>query len=93
MFGTTIRAYRQGFRELPAPGEGWLRLSLSADAILCELHPVEGPIPTRSAMKSYVCWWDDPGVIQSSPFLRAVRKVNKPLVVLIDEHGKLLETN
>jgi hypothetical protein len=78
---------RTSERRLPDPAQGWLRIEKSGDNTICELCPVEGPIPTRKRGEYHVCWWEDERIVQYSPVLRAIRRVNKAFVVMIDWDG------
>ena len=88
-FGYTIRAYRLGYRELPWPARGWMRMTTEGDGCRCEFYPLGEKVRTK-AREEHVCWWDDYSIIQYSRFLRAIRRINKPFEVVLDYYGEVV---
>lgn len=88
--GIVINAYRLGYRQLP-DGDGFLRISQAENGILCELAPTDTHVPKtsrRDMEKLHYCWWETEdngrGIINCSPVLRAIKRVNKPFAVVLD---------
>jgi hypothetical protein len=60
---------------------------------LFEFAPINGPIPRHASDEYHVCWWeveDGRLMIETSPFLRAIRRVNKPFSVMLDWDGEVV---
>ena len=91
-FGEAIRAARLGWHKLPLDGqEGYLRITDTAQGWCCELHPlglVHGD--ARSSGNEYRVWWENGHgrtLIESSAYLRAIRRVKGYFSVVLDEDG------
>lgn len=94
-FGQTVRAYRLRWAKLPLVGqEGLLRMSPAFGGVLCELWPL-GNVPNEHRLEDteYYLWWlgNPSATINSSPFLRSIRRVKQPFSVVLDQNGEKAE--
>lgn len=75
-FGAVLRGARLGWHWSARHG-GFIRLSVEGTKAVVQLHP-NSLMPSRKG-GDYVCWWEDPGLLDCIPQLRRVVKVRRPI--------------
>jgi hypothetical protein len=92
-FGTAIKAYRLGFAYWPG-FQAYPRISGSGPSYAVDLAP-PGQLPSGAPGDTHAVWWEDPAkahdLIQSSPVLRSLKRVKRPLRLCLDEDGWLVQ--
>ena len=75
-FGAVLRGARLGWRWSEKHG-CFVRLSVNGDRCVVQLYP-NALMPSHKNGE-YVCWWDDPALLDQIDELKGVRKVKRPI--------------
>lgn len=90
-FGTMLRALRLGYRWVERLRR-YVRVRDADDGAGVLVDLTDGAaFPERRGALTYRAWWEDPGVLDMSPYLAALTPETAPRVgtVRLDEDGRL----
>lgn len=90
-FGTTIRAYRLGYRRIEGL-DCWAQIKQEGNVYRITLCPLDQP-PPNTAGKSHFCFWENPAFKDFRkllPSLKHVKRIKTVISLTVDENGELL---
>lgn len=85
--GMVLRGARLGWRWSPKHG-GFVRLSVCMDRCAVQLYPLA--LVPKGVNSEYVCWWDDPGLLDLIAELRHVTRVRRPIYFEVSMNRELV---
>ena len=88
-FGSTIRAYRLGFREMI--GVGFVRIKAHGPPWHVDVCPLDA-VEIRCAGGEHVCWWEGDKAMVADAVTRALQNLQalEHMLLVLDDEGKLL---